>query len=44
MSTWPLSEIRSRTRLLSGRLSVAEMSNTDLDSYIKAVEAIVNAR
>ena len=34
MSTWPLSEIRSRTRLLSGRLSVAEMSNTDLDSYI----------
>ncbi len=34
MSEWTLSEIRTKTRQVSGRLSVAEMSNTQVDEYI----------
>lgn len=34
MAIWNLSEIRSKTRQVSGRLSVAELSNTQVDEYI----------
>lgn len=34
MSTWNLSEIRSKVRQLSGRLSVVETSNDQIDEYI----------
>lgn len=34
MATWTLSNIRQKTRQLSGRLSLTEMSNTELDDYI----------
>jgi len=34
MAEWNLSEIRTKTRQLSGRLSVAELSNQQLDDYI----------
>ena len=34
MANWTLSEIRSKTRQVSGRLSVAELSNNQIDEYI----------
>jgi len=34
MASWSLSEIRSKVRQLSGRLSVAETSNEQIDEYI----------
>jgi len=34
MATWTLSEIRNKTRQLSGRLSVTELNNNQLDEYI----------
>lgn len=34
MATWNLSQIRQRTRQLSGRLSITEMDNSQLDDYI----------
>lgn len=34
MTLWTLSEIRSKTRQLSGRLSVVETSNDQIDEYI----------
>ncbi len=32
--SWPLSEIRQKVRQVSGRLSLAEISNTQVDEYI----------
>jgi len=34
MASWNLSEIRTKTRQVSGRLSVSEMSNDQVDEYI----------
>ncbi len=34
MAEWNLAEIRKKTRQLSGRLSVVELGNTQLDDYI----------
>lgn len=34
MATWTLAEIRQKVRQVSGRLSVAELSNTQVDEYI----------
>lgn len=34
MANWDLSEIRTKTRQVSGRLSTSDMSNTQLDEYI----------
>lgn len=34
MANWTLSEIRTKTRQLSGRLSVAELNNNQVDEYI----------
>ena len=34
MATWTLADIREKARRLSGRLSVSELSNNELDEYI----------
>ncbi len=34
MANWTLSEIRTKTRQVSGRLSVSELSNSQIDEYI----------
>lgn len=34
MAEWTLSELRTKTRQVSGRLSVAELSNNQIDEYI----------
>jgi len=34
MSSWTLSDIRTKTRQVSGRLSVSELSNSQVDEYI----------
>lgn len=34
MSTWSLSDIRTKTRRVTGRLTPGELSNDDLDDYI----------
>lgn len=34
MATWTLQDIREKARRLSGRLSISELSNTEVDEYI----------